>query len=162
MGNPQAELMIKMVFSAWEAQNKQLADLIGVLPEAALEQEAAPGRNTGVYLLGHLTAVTDNMLPLLGFRDKLYPDMFELFIKSPDKSGKTFPSVAELKTRYQKVTNEFNNHCKTLSTEEWLSRHTAVSEEDFAKEPHRNKLNVLISRTTHLASHVGQMLYLAH
>lgn len=161
MNNPQAELIIKMCFSAWEAQNKQLADLINKLPDAALLQEAAPGRNTGVYLLGHLTAVTDNMLPLLGFREKMYPDMFEVFIKSPDGSGKTFPSVAELKERYHKVTTELNNHCKTLSTEDWLSRHTAVSAEDFANEPHRNKLNVLISRTTHLAGHLYQMLYLA-
>jgi hypothetical protein len=53
-----------------------------------------------------------------------------------------------------------NNNCKTLSTEDWLSRHTAVSEEDFAKEPHRNKLNILVSRTTHLAGHTGQMVYL--
>jgi uncharacterized damage-inducible protein DinB len=160
MNNPQAELIIKMYFSAWEAQNKQFADLLDKLPEEALMLETAPGRNTGIYLLGHIVAVTDNMLKLMGFRDKMYPELFELFIKSPDKSGKEFPTAADLKARYQKVTTEVNNNCKTLSTEDWLSRHTAVSEEDFAKEPHRNKLNILVSRTTHLAGHTGQMVYL--
>ena len=160
MSNPQADLIIKMYFSAWEAQNKQFADLLDKLPEEALMLETAPGRNTGIYLLGHIVAVTDNMLKLMGFRDKMYPELFELFIKTPDKSGKEFPSAADLKARYHKVTTEVNNHCKTLSTEDWLSRHTAVSEEDFAKEPHRNKLNILVSRTTHLAGHTGQMIYL--
>ena len=32
-----------------------------------------------------------------------------------------------------------------------------VSEEDFKKEPHRNKLNVMLSRVTHKASHLGQI-----
>jgi hypothetical protein len=35
-----------------------------------------------------------------------------------------------------------------------------VSPEDFAKEPHRNRLNVLISRTNHMANHIGQLLLL--
>jgi len=41
-----------------------------------------------------------------------------------------------------------------------LHKHTSVSEEDFAKEPHRNRLNVLTTRTTHLASHYGQLIFL--
>ena len=32
-----------------------------------------------------------------------------------------------------------------------------VSDEDFAREPHRNKLNVLISQTNHLSYHPGQL-----
>jgi len=35
-------------------------------------------------------------------------------------------------------------------------RHTAVSEEDFEREPHRNRFTVLLGRTTHLAYHLGQ------
>ena len=44
-----------------------------------------------------------------------------------------------------------------MSESDWHSKHTAVSEEDFKKEPHRNKLNVMLSRVTHKASHLGQM-----
>jgi hypothetical protein len=36
---------------------------------------------------------------------------------------------------------------------DWFSRHMLVSPEDFAKEPHRNKLNVIINRTNHMANH---------
>jgi hypothetical protein len=47
-----------------------------------------------------------------------------------------------------------------MTAEQWLEKHTSVSDEDFAKEPHRNKLSVLISRTNHLANHIGQLLFL--
>ena len=33
-----------------------------------------------------------------------------------------------------------------------------LSAEDFAKEPHRNKISVLLSRNSHLAFHHGQMV----
>jgi hypothetical protein len=44
--------------------------------------------------------------------------------------------------------------------EEWLTKHNSVSAEDFAKEPHRNKLSVLISRAMHQAYHGGQIALL--
>jgi ribosomal protein L16 Arg81 hydroxylase len=56
----------------------------------------------------------------------------------------------------ERLKKKFNS----TSDEEWLSRHTAVSAEDFEKEPHRNKLNVVISRTNHMANHIGQLLLL--
>jgi len=41
---------------------------------------------------------------------------------------------------------------------DWRQRHTAVSEEDFAKDPSRNRFAVLLSRTNHLSYHLGQAL----
>ena len=45
-----------------------------------------------------------------------------------------------------------------FTPEDWLQRHAAISEEDFAKEPHRNRLAVLLSRTAHAAFHSGQIV----
>jgi hypothetical protein len=33
-----------------------------------------------------------------------------------------------------------------FTPEEWLEKHTAVSDEDFAKDPDRNRLAVVLSR----------------
>jgi len=44
-----------------------------------------------------------------------------------------------------------------LPPEEWLKKHNAVSDEDFAKEPLRNRLSVLETRTTHAGFHAGQI-----
>jgi hypothetical protein len=38
-----------------------------------------------------------------------------------------------------------------------MDRHTAVSEADFALNPSRNKLSILISRTNHQSYHLGQL-----
>lgn len=48
----------------------------------------------------------------------------------------------------------------SLSAEDWFQKHTAVTAEDFAKEPHRNKLNIIITRTSHLQYHTGQLALL--
>lgn len=158
--NEQSDLMTKMVLSGWEMQNKRFAAFLEKLSDEALNNECSTGKNTGLYLLGHLTAVHDDMFRLLGLRDKMYPEYLEMFIKSPDKSGLSFPSAADLRASYAKVTEELNNHFSKMNTNDWLSKHTSVTEEDFVKTPTRNKLNVLISRTNHLSSHFGQMLYL--
>ena len=160
MNNPTTDLVVQMILSAWEQQNKRFGDLIAKLSDEELSREASPGRNTGTYLLGHIVAASDGMLTLMGFGTKMFPEMEDVFLKSPDGSGKEMPSLAELRNRFHVVTDALNAHFRKMSTAEWLSRHTAVSEEDFAKEPMRNKLNIVITRTNHLVSHMGQMLYL--
>jgi hypothetical protein len=44
-----------------------------------------------------------------------------------------------------------------LEPDVWLTRHNSVSDEDFAKDPLRNRLSLLMNRTTHAAFHLGQM-----
>jgi hypothetical protein len=48
----------------------------------------------------------------------------------------------------------------SLQPGEWFGKHTAVSDKDFIKEPHRNKLNIIITRTSHLSYHTGQFILL--
>jgi hypothetical protein len=153
----QSNLLVKMILMAWDAQNNYLIKLINSLTDEQLAKETSQDKNTGVYLLGHLIAISDGMLPLLGFGDRLFPEMEEVFIKNPDKSGKVFPSISDLKQRLEAVNTKLNSYFRSTDVNGWLSRHTVVSPEDFVKEPHRNKLNVVITRTGHMAYHIGQM-----
>ena len=66
----------------------------------------------------------------------------------------------ELKDNWTTVNTALTAHFAQLQPEEWLERHTRVSEADFVLEPHRNKLNVLISRTNHISYHAGQLVLL--
>lgn len=156
----QTDMIIKMNFTAWDMQNKRFSELVEKLTDEELSNETAPGKNTGIYLLGHITAVTDDMIRLLGLGVNMFPEYIDMFIKSSDKSGQSFPSIVELKSAYHIVTNELNGHFIKFSTEDWLSKHIAVSDEDFVRQPTRNRLNVLISRTIHISYHLGQMAYL--
>ncbi len=156
----QLNLLVKMTLMAWDGQNNYLKKLVSSLTDEQLASETAPGKNTGLYLLGHLIAVSDGILPLLGFADRLFPEMEEVFVKNPDKSGFPFPTAMELKQRLEILNAKLNGHFQSTDVNGWLGRHTAVSTEDFVKEPHRNKLNVVITRTAHMAYHLGQMRFL--
>src|SRR5258708_32754550 len=155
------EIFIKMVLSNWELQISRMNNLLGKLSDEALTAHTAPGRNTGVYLLGHLAAVSDGMCTFLGLGERLNPEMDEVFLRNPENSGLEKPSIAELKDYWNKVNALLAQKINEIHTDEWFTRHTAVSEEDFAKEPHRNKLNIVINRTNHLSYHLGQLAYLA-
>lgn len=151
------ELMVQMLLTAWHKHIEQFDKFIAPLTVEQITRDVAPGRNSGLYLLGHLTAVTDGMLQLFGFGEKLYPELEELFLRNPDKSGFDYPSFDTLKAQWSAVHEALNKGMAGMTADDWLGRHTAVSEEDFAKEPHRNKLNVLISRTNHQEYHFGQI-----
>lgn len=149
-----------MALDTWNTHVDRADKLFNTLSDEQLHEEVATGRNTGVYLLGHLTAVHDALFPLLGLGEKLYPELENTFIKNPDKSGMEKPMIKDLKNFWPEVNNKLSQHFNQMTTEEWFKKHTSVSEEDFDKEPHRNKLNVLLSRTNHLAYHLGQLAFL--
>jgi len=154
------EVFIKIGLDAWNIYVERTNKLFESLTDEQLQQQVAPNRNTALYLLGHLTAVHDGMLPLLGFRDRLYPSLQEVFIKNPDRSGLEKPAASLLRQYWKEVNETLAGHFSKLTSDEWFQKHDSISAEDFLKEPHRNRLNVLVNRTNHLASHYGQLVFL--
>ena len=153
-------LLVKMALDAWSNEMKAANTLLEKLTDEQLMGLLAPSRNRGIYLLGHLTAVHDRMLPLLRFRNALHPELDVPFHDRPDKTVETLPSLAQLRAQWREVNDVLLGHMKGLPAQEWFTRHANISEEDFRKEPHRNRLNVLLSRTAHMAYHRGQLVLL--
>jgi hypothetical protein len=153
-------VFVKMAVDAWHTQNARVEQLINSLTDEQLAKETAPGRNTGTYLLGHLIAVSDRLFDALGWGARLHPELDKPFLDSPDKTEIEKPSIAQLREYWTEVNNKINAHIAAMQPEDWFAKHTMVSDEDFAKEPHRNKLNVLMNRTSHTAGHKDQMIFL--
>jgi hypothetical protein len=153
-------LFVTTVLKNWSLQATRVNELIEGLSDEDLAKEVAPGRNTGIYLLGHLVAVHDGIRPLLGLGEKRYPEFEAMFIRSADTPNAEYPSLAVLRKYWTEVNTDLWNHFSTISPEDWLSRHTAVTPEVFANEPHRNKINIVLNRTGHLAYHHGQLVFL--
>jgi hypothetical protein len=101
--------------------------------------------------------VHDDMLLLLDMGEKLYPELNEPFLKQADKVIAQIPSATELRAFWTKQCEVLKQKFDKLNPADWFEKHTAVSAEDFAKEPHRNKLNIILTRTTHLQYHIGQL-----
>ncbi len=150
-------LFTTTVLVNWETAINRANVAFDKYSDADLLKPIAPGKNRVIYLLGHLTAVSDRMLPLLGLGDRHYPHLDDLFLTRPDDPGATLPSAAELRNQWKEVNRELTEKLRSWKPEEWLMKHESVSADDFAKEPHRNRLNVVLSRTGHVSYHQGQM-----
>jgi len=98
----------------------------------------------------------DAMLPLLGMGERLHPEFDVAFVSNPDKSQSAIPSHEQVRQAWNAVNGELRKGFEEMSGPDWLQRHTAVSEEDFAKDTSRNRFAILLSRTNHLSYHLGQ------
>jgi hypothetical protein len=153
----QKQLIVKSVLDAWHSRIEAANKMFDSLTDNDLQKEVSPGRNRVIYLLGHLTAVHDKMLPLLNFEQQMYPQLDETFLSKPDKTVSEMPSAKDLRLHWKNVNSKLAEHFSKLSPDEWFQKHSSVSEQDFAKEPHRNRLNVVVGRTNHLQYHMGQV-----
>lgn len=156
----QNQIMVKMVLDRWFSLVRNFDTTLNALTDEDLDREIAPGRNRGIYLLGHMVAVHDDMLRLLDWGKSMYPQLHEPFVHSPDKAIAQIPSAKELRACWAEQNSFLAPKINGLQTADWFEKHTAVSTEDFAKEPHRNKLNIMLTRCTHLAYHHGQIILL--
>jgi hypothetical protein len=148
------------VLANWETAINRAISFFDRCSDADLLKPIAPGKNRVVYLLGHLIAVHDRMLPLLGLGDRRYPQLDDVFITNPDNPGATLPPAGELRSQWVAINKVLTEKLRAWKPEEWLMKHESVSAADFEKEPHRNRLNVVLSRTGHLSYHQGQLALL--
>jgi DinB superfamily len=152
------ELFLSGALSLWTTTIDRADKLFSGLTPDQLAKEIAPGKNRLIYLWGHLTAVHDRMLPLLGFGPRLHPEFDDPFLTSPDKTAPNMPSAEEVKKSWNEVNGKLRDGFARLSAADWLQKHASVSEEDFAKDPLRNRFAILLSRTNHLSYHLGQAI----
>ena len=150
------ELLTTTAVNTWKLIIGRFSKGIAPLTEEQLQQQVAPGRNRLLYLVGHLTAVHDRMFPLLDLGERLHPELDDVYITSPDKTHPDPLSATDLKQAWTDVNAKLTAAFEKLTPEEWLQKHTTVSDEDFAKDPTRNRLAILLSRTSHAAFHSGQ------
>lgn len=150
-------VLSKMANQAWQTHVDRTTKFINELSDEHLLKEIAPGKNRGIYLVGHLAAVHDMMSEILGFGKRAYPEYEALFLKAPDKSIDKIPTLAELRQAWTIIHERLKNEFEKMKPEAWFTRHESMTDTDFEKEPSRNKLSVLLNRTNHLAYHFGQL-----
>jgi DinB family protein len=151
------EVFVTMALNAWNGHIKKADTLFKSLTDEQLQKQVAPGRNRGIYLVGHLAAVHDHMFELLGIGERMYAHFDAPFISEADKHDVELASAAEIREAWETTSQKLAEAFGKLKPEEWFAKHTKMTDEDLAKEPHRNRLSVLISRTDHMAYHLGQV-----
>src|ERR1700683_4180967 len=120
MGNENSYVAVGL--KAWKAQIDRADKLFGALSSEEVRREIAPGRNRLLYLWGHLTAVHDAMLPLLGLGERLHPEFDVAVVSNPDKSGAGIPSHEQVRNAWNRVNGELSAGFEKMSWPEWLRR----------------------------------------
>jgi hypothetical protein len=152
------EIFAATAVKLWNQVVGRVNDAIAALTEEQLQRRVAPDRNRVMYIVGHLISVNDHLFPMLGLGERLYPELDEVYLKNPDGKLPDPLSADDLKKAWTEVHGKLTAGIEAMTPTQWLERHSLVSEEDFAKEPLRNRLAVFISRTTHVSFHAGQLV----
>ena len=98
----------------------------------------------------------DRMFPLLGLGDRLHPKLDEPYIANLDRVLADPLSATELRRAWSEINNKLTTAFERFTFEDWLQKRMAVSDEDFVKDPTRNRLAIVMSRTSHASLHSGQ------
>src|ERR1700733_12238925 len=88
------ELYLAVALNGWKGTIERADKMFSGLSDQEVLKEIAPGKNRLIYLWGHLTAVHDAMLPLLGIGRRLHAEFDVAFISNPDKTQCGMTSAA--------------------------------------------------------------------
>jgi DinB superfamily len=152
------EILSVTVLNSWKLVIGRFDKILSELSDEQLQQQVAPGKNRVFYLVGHLIAMHDRLFPLLGLGERLHPELDVTYITNPDRVLSDPLSATELRRAWAEVNSKLTTALERFRLEDWLQKHTAVSDEDFVKDPTRNRLAVVISRTSHASYHSGQAI----
>ena len=153
----QQQIFIKMALGTWDLQISRLEKVLSGFTDEQLLKEIAPGKNRVIYLMGHLIAYHDLLPETMGVGTRSYQHLDKAFMKNPDKTGVDMPDAAYLRNAWVDVHTKLKDIFNSLSADEWFKKHNSVNDEDFSKDPARNRLNMLINRAVHVAYHAGQI-----
>ena len=154
----QQQIFVQMGLHSWNTQIARAEKVFNSYSESEFYSPVAPGKNRIIYLYGHLAAYHDLLKETLGIGKHTRPELAATFLRSPDSTEAAIPSLAELKEYWSSVHSELSELFSNTPTGDWFKRHNAMTDEDFEKDPSRNRLSVVLNRANHVAYHLGQVL----
>lgn len=122
--------------------------------------EIVPGRNHGVWILGHLIASDDDLSLYITKEPILFPELQEFF-----KQGSTlqeiekYPPIPDLREKWKKVCEKNENVFNQL-TDEMLDEYHEMIKGDPEQDYFKTKEVVLINWTFHQIHMAGQLALL--
>lgn len=140
----------QLIFHAWLLQNRKISDLINRLSDDDLRKDVVTGRNSGLYLLGHLIASNDMLMPLFGFGGKMYPEYEKIFLCTPDKCSQKFPPTDLVRKHWFALNEELRGRFAAMEEKEWICQ----------SEQETERLKIMLNVVNHQCYHLGQLAFL--
>jgi hypothetical protein len=97
------EILSITVVNSWKLVIDRFDKVLEDFTDDPLGQPVAPDKNRLFYLLGHLTAVHDRMLPMLGLGERFHPELEDAYIRNLERVlGDPLPAT-ELRRAWSEV-----------------------------------------------------------
>ncbi len=148
---------IEICLIQWDTYNRRMQKVLDTLSVENYNKSIVPNGNSPSWLIGHLADTDDALLELFGIGKRMFPELAKIYHHERGTNQTGHLTKEELTTQWKAIVSKLDHTFKSMSENDWHSRHMVVTEEDFKKEPQRNKLNVMLSRVSHKASHLGQV-----
>ena len=148
-GPEQARLFSRIALRTWKATVGRFDDIVAALPDEELEREVTPGKSRLFYLVGHLTALNDRLLPVLGLGERRHEELDAEFGEERDDHRASALSPRRVRQLWNEVNAALVAGMERLTPEQWLEAPVSVTAP--------SRLSVLLAWTAHVSLHATQM-----
>ena len=147
-------------YKQWKITIWWINETLKTLSDDDLKKEISPGRNHGVWILGHLIQSEDELSKYLGEGDFMFPENDKLFgQKKKADPVSSYPDVQVLRKQWEEVTAKNDRILSKLTDEQWDEPHVLINgpiEEDYFK----TKGGCIMNWILHQTYHIGQLVLL--
>ncbi|MBX7044811.1 MAG: DinB family protein [Ignavibacteria bacterium] len=151
-----ANQISKQFAEQFEAMVDWVNGYIDPLTDDELKMEIAPGKNHGVWILGHLIASDDDFSVFMGKGDLLFPDYYEMFGQgSKLQPVENYPPIPLLREQWKTIIEKNRKIYSELQDQELNEPHGRMEnpEKDFFK----TKQRIIFYWQLHQMYHAGQL-----
>lgn len=129
--------------------------ILSRIPDDDLKKEISPGKNHGIWLLGHIITCEDDFALLMGKGEITYPDYQKMFGEGTKPlSHDNYTPISEMRGRWKEMVEKNKKIYSELNDDVLKEPHAQLKDEnDFCK----TKEDICVHWQVHLMYHVGQL-----
>jgi len=137
-----------------------ISETLKSLTDEDLCKEIDPGKNHGVWILGHLFQSEDELSGYFGKGGYIFPEYESLFgQKNKTALPSSYPDVSFLRKQWETVKAKNDKILSELSDEEWNEPH-ALIEGNLENDYFKTKGGCIMNWILHQTYHIGQLVLL--
>ncbi|HEY4304914.1 MAG TPA: DinB family protein [Gemmatimonadaceae bacterium] len=148
-GPDQARLFTRIALNTWKATVGRFDDIVVGCSDEELEREVTAGRSRLFYLIGHITALHDRLLPVLGLGERKHAELDAEFGDERDAHRSSALAPGRLRQLWSEVNAALLFGMEKLTPEQWLEKASSAAEQ--------SRLSVLLAWTDHVSLHSTQL-----
>ena len=147
-------------YKQWKIVTWWISEMLNSLSDDELKKTISPGRNHGIWILGHLIQSEDELSTYLGKGGYIFPENERLFGQK-NKPGpvESYPDIQVLRKQWVNVVSKNDKILSEITDAEWDEPHAFIEgyiENDYFKTKGGCVMNWIIHQTYH----IGQLVLL--